>query len=234
MKLVWDQVGEHFYETGVDHGVLYPIQADKTYSKGVAWNGLTGVTQSPSGADETKIFADNIKYLSLRAAEDFGATITAYTFPEEWEECDGSAQVAKGVVIGQQARKTFGFSYRTLVGNDTNGTDYGYKIHLIYGGTASPSERAYETVNESPEAIQFSWEIATIPVEVPGYKPAAHLEVDSTKCSAEALKSLEDILYGTEENEPRLPLPTEVMEIFAASGNETTTDDTTGDETTGG
>lgn len=216
-RLEWDKIGEHIYETGVDHGVLYPIQADNTYSKGVAWNGLTGVTQSPSGADETKIFADNIKYLSLRAAEDFGATITAYTYPDEWAACDGSAEVATGVVIGQQTRKTFGFSYRTLVGNDTNGTDYGYKIHLIYGATASPSERAYNTVNESPEAIEFSWEMSTVAVDVPGFKPAAHLEVDSTKADAAALKALEDILYGTENAEARLPLPREVMEIFESN-----------------
>ena len=216
-RLEWDKIGEHVYETGVDHGVLYPIQADNTYSKGVAWNGLTGVTQSPSGADETKIFADNIKYLSLRAAEDFGATITAYTYPDEWAACDGSAEVATGVVIGQQTRKTFGFSYRTLVGNDTNGTDYGYKIHLIYGATASPSERAYNTVNESPEAIEFSWEMSTVAVDVPGFKPAAHLEVDSTKADAAALKALEDILYGTDSAEARLPLPREVMEIFESN-----------------
>lgn len=216
-KIVWDLVGEHLYETGVDHGVLYPIQADNTYSKGVAWNGLTGVTQSPSGADETKIFADNIKYLSLRAAEDFGATITAYTYPDEWAVCDGSAEVATGVVIGQQARKTFGFSYRTLIGNDTNGTDHGYKIHLIYGGTASPSERAYATVNDSPEAIEFSWEVSTVPVDVPGFKPTAHLEIDSTKADAAALKALEDVLYGTETAEARLPLPKEVMEIFESN-----------------
>lgn len=222
-KLVWDQVGEHFYETGVDHGVLYPIQDDKTYSLGVAWNGLTGVTQSPSGADETKIFADNIKYLSLRAAEDFGATITAYTYPDEWEACDGSAQISTGVIIGQQARKTFGFSYRTLIGNDTNGTDYGYKIHLIYGATASPSERAYETVNDSPEAIQFSWEVSTVPVEVPGFKPAAHLEIDSTKVDSGALKAIEDVLYGTESATARLPLPKEIMEIIEShSGNSET------------
>lgn len=213
-KLVWDQIGEHLYETGTDHGVLYPIQDDKTYSLGVAWNGLTGVTQSPSGADETKIYADNIKYLSLRAAEDFGGTITAYTYPDEWEACDGSAQIAQGAVIGQQPRKSFGFSYRTLIGNDTEGTAHGYKLHLVYGATASPSERSYSTVNDSPEAIEFSWEFSTIPVEVPGYKPAAHLEIDSTKADASKLSALEDILYGTSSASARLPLPQEVMELL--------------------
>lgn len=213
-KLVWDQIGEHLYETGTDHGVLYPIQDDKTYSKGVAWNGLTGVTLSPSGADETKLFADNIKYLSIRAAEEFGATITAYTYPDEWEACDGSATIATGVVAGQQARKTFGFSYRTLIGNDTEGTDHGYKIHLIYGATASPSERAYSTVNDSPEAIEFSWEVSTVPVEVPGFKPTAHLEIDSTKAPAAKMAALEEILYGGASTEARLPLPQEVIELF--------------------
>lgn len=213
-KIVWDKIGEHYYETGVDHGVLYPIQANNTYSLGVGWNGLTGVTQSPSGAEETKLFADNIKYLSLRSAEEFGATVTCYTYPDEWEACDGSASIATGVHVGQQARKTFGLSYRTLIGNDTEGTDHGYKIHLIYGATASPSERAYASVNDSPEAIEFSYELSTVPVEVPGYKPTAHLEVDSTKADAAKLTALETILYGSETAEPRLPLPQEVMELF--------------------
>ena len=232
MKLVWDKVGEHFYETGVDHGVLYPIQADKTYSKGVAWNGLTNVSQSPSGAEETKLFADNIKYLSLRSAEDYGATIEAYTYPDEWAECDGSAEIAKGVNASQQGRKTFGFSYRTLLGNDTDGTDYGYKIHIVYGCTASPSERAYATVNDSPEAIQFSWEISSIPVEVPGFKPSAHLEIDSTKCSAEALKAIEDVLYGTEEVEASLPMPKKIMELVEENTNTETNTETSTEEPT--
>ena len=204
-KLVWDQVGERLYETGTKKGVLYPFESN-AYAKGVAWNGLTAVTESPSGADD-------IKYLNLRSAEEFGATIEAYTYPDEFAECDGSAYIAPGIKIGQQKRKMFGFSYTTTVGNDTEGDDHGYKIHLVYGATASPSEKSYQTINDSPEAITFSWEVATTPVEVKGFKPTATLEIDSTKVDADKLTALEDILYGTENAEPRLPLPDEVVAL---------------------
>lgn len=213
MKLAWDKIGEHIYETGVDHGVLYP-SLGTSYGNGVAWNGLTAVNETPSGADANDSYADNIKYLSLRAAEDFGATIEAFTYPKEFEVCDGSAEIAPGVMIGQQSRRSFGFSYRTLMGNDVDGQDYGYKLHLVYGCTASPSERSYGTVNESPEPINFSWEVTTIPVDVPGFKPTAIITIDSTKCSAYALKKLEEILYGTDTTSARLPLPAEVITIM--------------------
>lgn len=213
-KLQWDKTGEHFYETGVDHGVLYPMNADgQTYGNGVAWNGLTAVTESPEGAEVSAIYADNIKYLNLMSAEDFKATIEAYTYPEEFEQCDGSASLAEGIKIGQQARKAFGFCYRTKVGNDLN-PDLGYKIHIIYGATAAPSERAYETVNDSPEAITFSWEVSTIPVEVTGYKPTAHLEIDSTKVDAAKLAEIEAKLYGSDNEEPVLLLPDEIIAII--------------------
>lgn len=215
MKLKWDQIGEHFYETGVDHGVLYP-SLGKTYANGVAWNGLTAVNETPSGADANDSYADNIKYLSLRAAEDFGATIEAFTYPKEFEICDGSAEIAPGVLIGQQNRRAFGFSYRTLMGNDVSGQDYGYKLHLVYGCTASPSERSYSTVNESPEPLTFSWELSTVPVDVPGFKPTAILTIDSTACRKSALRKLEDILYGTDTTAARLPLPEEVISIMSA------------------
>lgn len=211
-KLVWDQVGERLYETGTKKGVLYPFESN-AYAKGVAWNGLTAVTESPSGAEATAIYADDIKYLNLRSAEEFGATIEAYTYPDEFAECDGSAYIAPGIKIGQQKRKMFGFSYTTTVGNDTEGDDHGYKIHLVYGATASPSEKSYQTINDSPEAITFSWEVATTPVEVKGFKPTATLEIDSTKVDADKLTALEDILYGTENAEPRLPLPDEVVAL---------------------
>lgn len=197
-KLVWDQIGEHYYETGVNHGVLFPF--DKTqakYGKGVAWNGLTGVTESPSGAEATALYADNIKYLNLYSAEEFGATVTAYTYPDEFAVLDGSAEIAKGVAIGQQNRGTFGLAYRTEKGNDTSGSDYGYKIHIIYGATASPSEKGYSTINDSPEAIEFSWELNTTPVSVAGFKPTATLVIDSTKSDASKLAAFENILYGT-------------------------------------
>lgn len=225
-RIVWDATGEHTFETGVDHGVLYPITSEGTYTMGYAWNGLTGVTQSPSGAEATDLYADNIKYLSLRSAEDFGATIEAYTYPDEWAQCDGSAELAAGVMIGQQGRKAFGLSYRTLIGNDVDGQNHGYKLHLIYNATAAPSERSYETVNDSPEAITFSWEVTTIPVSVgEGFKPTAHLEIDSTKADANKLKVLEAILYGMNEGDdvqlpqgvtagPRLPLPADVKALF--------------------
>lgn len=213
-KLVWDQIGEKLYETGVDHGVLYPIQADGAYSKGVAWNGLTAVTESPSGAEASPIYADNIKYLNLVSAEEFGATVEAYMYPEEFGECDGSAAIATGVYIGQQKRKTFGLSYRTLIGNDVDNADHGYKLHLIYGALASPSEKGYTTVNDSPEAITFSWELNTTPVAVPGFKPTASLTIDSTKADADKLAALEEILYGSDDVEPRLPMPEEIMTLM--------------------
>lgn len=218
-KLQWDQIGERTYETGVDRGVLYVANKDGTYPKGVAWNGLTNVTESPSGAEATALYADNIKYLNLISAEDFGATVEAYTYPNEFMECDGSVEIAKGVTVGQQTHKAFGLCYRTYVGNDQELTDHGYKIHIIYNATASPSEKAYGTVNDSPEAITFSWELTTTPINVTdGVKPAANLIVDSTKTDPSKLKALEDILYGTEENEPRLPLPSEIIEIIGAAG----------------
>lgn len=217
-KIVWDRAGEHFYETGVDHGVLYPTVSG-SYGKGVAWNGLTSVSESPSGADSSAQYADNIKYLNLIAAEEFGATIEAFTYPEEFAVCDGSAEPVRGVKIGQQTRRPFGFCYRTLLGNDLEGTEYGYLIHLVYGATASPSERAYSTVNDSPEAITFSWEVTTTPVEVPGYKPTANLIIDSTKVSAAAMTKIENILYGTDEEDPRLLMPAEVFEIIGSTSS---------------
>ena len=214
--LVWDQSSERLYETGVDRGVLYPV-TNNAYGTGVAWNGLTAVNESPSGAEPSDIYADNIKYLTLRSAETFGATIEAYTYPDEFAECDGSATVATGVTIGQQTRKSFGLCYRTLVGNDTDGQDHGYKLHLIYGCTASPSEKSYQTVNDSPEAITFSWEVSTTPVNVEGHKPTAQLIVDSTKVDAAKLATLEAQLYGGESSEPKLPTPAEVIAIFATT-----------------
>lgn len=213
-KLKWDQIGERIYETGLDHGVLYPVTKSGTYDKGVAWNGLSAVNESPSGAEANPVWADNIKYLNLISAEDFGATVEAYTYPPEFEECDGSAEIAPGVTIGQQSRKMFGMSYRTLIGNDVNGQDHGYKLHLIYGAQASPSEKNRATINDSPEAVSFSWELSTTPVDVPGYKPTAHLAIDSTRTDAAKMKALEDILYGSETAEPRLPMPEEIMELF--------------------
>ena len=212
-KLVWDESGKRIYETGVQKGVLYVQDEGGTYPKGVAWNGLTAVTESPSGAEATPLYADDIKYLELRSAEEFGATIEAYTYPEEFEACDGSASLAKGVSIGQQDRKAFGLCYRTVVGNDVQGNSHGYKLHLIYGAVASPSEKAYATVNDSPEAVTFSWEITTTPVEVEGFKPTASITIDSTKVNSEQLAALEKKLYG-EEGEAQLPLPSEVKTIF--------------------
>ena len=194
-KIVWDKTGEHFYETGVKNGVLY-VQEGSAYPKGVAWNGLTAVTESPSGAEATPLYADDIKYLNLISTEEFGATIEAYTYPDEFAACDGSATLVDGVMIGQQARKTFGLCYRTTIGNDTNGNDYGYKLHIIYGALAAPSEKAYATINDSPEAITFSWEVTTTPVNVTGAKPTASITIDSTKADRTKLAALEDILYG--------------------------------------
>lgn len=216
-KITWDQTGERLYETGVDHGVLYPMQEGGLYNKGVAWNGLTGVTESPSGAEASPMYADNIKYLNLMSAEEFGATIEAYTYPDEFAECDGSAAIATGVYAGQQNRKTFGFSYRTVLGNDIESNDYGYKLHLVYGCLAAPSEKAYATINDSPEAITFSWEVTTTPVNVPGFKPTACITIDSTKADADKLKALEDILYGSDSEEARLPLPEEVMTLMGSA-----------------
>ena len=224
-KLVWDKTGDRLYETGVKNGVLY-IPTAGVYSKGVAWNGLTAVTESPSGAEATALYADDTKYLSLMSAEEFGATIEAYTYPDEFAACDGSAELADGVMIGQQKRSTFGLCYKTTIGNDTEGNDHGYKLHIIYGAQAKPSERAYASINDSPEAITFSWEITTTPVNVTGAKPTASLVIDSTKADPSKLSALEDILYGKDGTgeqhtgavEPRLPLPDEIKTLMTAAG----------------
>lgn len=216
-KLVWDQTGEKLYETGVNQGVLYVRGSDGNYTNGVAWNGLTAVTESPSGAEPTPIYADNIKYLNLMSTEEFGATVEAYTYPDEFAECDGSAEIAKGVLIGQQTRKTFGLCYKTIIGNDVDSDKHGYKLHFIYGALASPSEKSYATVNDSPEAITFSWELTTTPIEVEGYKPTASLVIDSTKADATKLKALEDIIYGAEAVEARLPLPAEIITLMGVA-----------------
>ena len=213
-KIVWDKTGERFYETGVDRGVLYVQDDQGNYPKGVAWNGLISVTESPTGAEPTPLYADNIKYLNLTSVEEFEATIEAYTYPEEFEECDGSAELAPGITIGQQPRKAFGLCYRTKLGNDLEGDDYGYKLHLIYGAKAAPSEKGYETINDSPDAITFSWDITTTPVPVTGFKPTSILVIDSTKVDHDTLVELEEILYGSEEEDARLPLPDEVLAII--------------------
>lgn len=222
-RLVWDATGERLYETGVSQGVLYVQDSTGKYPKGVAWNGLTGVTESPSGAEATALYADDIKYLNLMSAEEFGATIEAYTYPDEFAKCDGSAELTAGVTIGQQDRATFGMCYKTVLGNDSESNNYGYKLHIIYGAKASPSEKAYATINDSPEAITFSWEVTTTPVNVSGFKPTASLTIDSTKVNAEKLTALEDILYGKDagaEGTPaavaaRLPLPDEIATLMA-------------------
>ena len=219
-KIVWDKTGEKLYETGVKNGVLYP-QVNGAYPEGVAWNGLTAVTESPSGAEATPLYADDIKYLNLYSAEEFGATIECYTYPDEFAKCDGSAEIATGVSIGQQTRQAFGMSYKTTVGNDTQGANYGYKLHLIYGATASPSEKAYSTISDSPEAITFSYEVTTTPVNVKGFNPTASIVIDSTKVPAEKLAQLEEILYGKDPTSeggedgvaPRLPLPDEIVTL---------------------
>lgn len=217
-KIVWDQTGERFYETGVKKGVLYPMAAGGTYPKGVAWNGLTAVTESPSGAEATPLYADDIKYLTLMSVEEFGGTIEAYTYPKEFEECDGSAELAKGATIGQQPRKAFGFSYVTTIGNDVDSNKHGYKLHLVYGALASPSEKAYSTINDSPEAITFSWEFTTTPVAVAGFEPTACITIDSTKVDAAKLTALEAKLYGAETQEATLPLPNEVAALLSTAG----------------
>lgn len=214
-KLVWDKTGERLYETGVKQGVLY-VQEAGAYPKGVAWNGLTAVTESPSGAEATPLYADDIKYLNLMSAEEFGATIEAYTYPDEFKVCNGEAELAAGVSIGQQARKTFGMCYRTAIGNDVDGSDFGYKLHLIYGALAAPSEKAYATINDSPEAITFSWEVTTTPVNVTGFKPTSYVVIDSTKVDAEKLAALEAKLYGGDDAEAMLPLPDEIATMMAA------------------
>lgn len=221
-RLTWDKPGERYYETGVKQGVLYPIQTGGVYSKGVAWNGLTAVTESPSGAEATALYADDIKYLNLMSNEEFGCTIEAYTYPDEFAACDGSASLATGVMIGQQKRQIFGLCYKTTLGNDVDGNDYGYKLHLVYGCLAAPSEKAYNTINDSPEAVTFSWEVSTTPVSVKGFKPTAQITIDSTKVTEEKLTALEDILYGKDspgetDSGPRLPLPDEVATLMKAA-----------------
>ena len=216
-RLTWDDLGKRFYETGVKQGVLYP-QVGGAYPKGVAWNGLTAVTESPSGAEPTPLYADDIKYLELTSNEEFGCTIEAYTYPDEFKACNGEATLAEGVTIGQQTRVPFGFCYKTVLGNDEKKNDYGYKLHLVYGATASVSEKAFQTINDSPEAIIFSWEVTTTPVAVKGFKPTAILTIDSTTIAPEKLTALEDILYGKDEAEARLPLPDEIAELVKAAG----------------
>ena len=224
-KLVWDKSSERLYETGIKNGVLYVQGTGGTYPKGVAWNGLTAVTESPSGAEPTPLYADDIKYLNLLSTEEFGATIEAYTYPDEFAECDGSKSLADGVYIGQQARKAFGMCYKTTLGNDTEGNDHGYKLHIIYGALAAPSEKAYETINDTPEAVTFSWEISTTPVNVKGSKPTATIVIDSTKANPEKLAALEVILFGADApngegtgTDPRLPLPDEIATLMTAEG----------------
>lgn len=213
-KIVWDNVGERYYETGVNKGVLYLMDSTGAYKNGVAWNGLTSITESPSGAESTALYADDIKYLNLVSAEEFSATIEAYTYPDEFAECDGSASLVEGVMIGQQVRKTFGLCYRTTMGNDVQGNGYGYKLHLIYGCSAAPSEKAYSSINDSPEAITFSWEINTTPVNVTGHKPTALITIDSTKVDPTKLAALEEKLYGSDSEDPQMLLPDEIKALL--------------------
>lgn len=216
-RLTWDDAGKRLYETGVKQGVLYPQDNNGAYPKGVAWNGLTAVTESPEGAEPTPLYADDIKYLNLLSTEEFKATVEAYTYPDEFAECDGSGSLVEGVTIGQQDRKTFGLSYRTSLGNDVKGNEYGYKLHIVYGCLAAPSEKAYATVNDSPEAITFSWEVSTTPVNVTGFKPTASLVLDSVKLGADKMKAIEDVLYGSSAAEARLPLPDEIKSIIESA-----------------
>ena len=213
-RLIWDEVGQRFFETGVKNGVLYVQDNDGSYKNGVVWNGLTAVTESPSGAEETPLYADDVKYLTLRSAEEFGATVEAYTYPEEFEQCDGSASIAAGVTIGQQARRAFGLCYRTSVGNDIQGQNFSYKLHLIYGCTVAPSEKSYSTINDNPEAITFSWELSTVPVPVDGFSPTASLVIDASKVDEGKMELLENALFGDESNEAKLLLPNEIMEML--------------------
>ena len=213
-KLVFNNVGERLFETGVKNGVLYVMGDEGTYEKGVVWNGLTAVTESPSGADTTPLYADDVKYVVIYAAEEFGATVEAFTYPEEFEQCDGSAAIFEGVTIGQQSRKSFGMCYKTSVGNDVQGQDFGYKIHIIYGAKAAPSEKSYSTINDSPEAVTFSWELSTVPVPVEGFNPTATMVIDSTRVPKEKMKLIEDKLYGTESEEATLPLPNELLALL--------------------
>lgn len=216
-RLTWDDAGKRLYETGVKQGVIYPQDGNGAYPKGVAWNGLTAVTESPEGAEPTPLYADDIKYLNLLSTEEFKATVEAYTYPDEFAECDGSGSLVEGVTIGQQDRKTFGLSYRTSLGNDVKGNEYGYKLHIVYGCLAAPSEKAYATVNDSPEAITFSWEVSTTPVNVTGFKPTASLVLDSVKLGAAKMKAIEDVLYGSSAAEARLPLPDEIKSIIESA-----------------
>lgn len=220
-KLIWDATGEKKFEAGVDHAVLYPINAQGEYTPGVAWNGITQISETPEGAEPQNQYADNIKYFSLMSAEELNGTIEAYMYPDEWNLCDGSSELVKGVMIGQQNRKAFGLSYRTKIGNDVDDLDHGYKLHLLYGAKASPSERTYETINDSPEPVTFSWEYTTSPVNVEGHQPTALLTIDSTKVDADKLAALEEILYGSDDTgseDPRLPLPNEVLALL--NGNQ--------------
>ena len=213
-KLVFNNVGERLFETGVKNGVLYVMGDDGAYENGVVWNGLTAVTESPSGAETTPLYADDVKYVVIYAAEEFGATVEAYTYPEEFEQCDGSAAISEGITIGQQTRKSFGMCYKTSVGNDVQGQDYGYKIHIIYGAKAAPSEKSYSTINDSPEAVTFSWELSTVPVPVEGHNPTATMVIDSTRVPAEKMALIEAKLYGSEESEATLPLPNEILDLI--------------------
>ena len=213
-RLIWDEVGQRFFETGVKNGVLYVQDNDGSYKNGVVWNGLTAVTESPSGAEETPLYADDVKYLTLRSAEQFGATIEAYTYPEEFEQCDGSAAIADGVTIGQQARRAFGLCYRTALGNDIQGQEFSYKLHLLYGCTVAPSEKSYSTINDNPEAITFSWELSTVPVPVEGFNPTASLVIDASKVDEGKMQQLEDALFGNESSEATLLLPNQIMELI--------------------
>lgn len=220
-RLQWDAVGERFYETGTRRGVLFPKNDNGTYRKGVAWNGLTAISESPSGAEETKLYADDIKYLSLRSAEEFGATVEAYTYPDEWAECDGSASLGDGIYIGQQTRRGFAMSYQTVLGNDAAGESYGYKLHIIYNAMAAPSEKSYATINDSPEAITFSWELSTTPISFgDNLKPSATLTIDSTKINPDILAQIENKLYGTSETDPTLPTPEWILSLFENSGED--------------
>ena len=220
-RIVWDETGKRFYQAGVKNAVLYPnLEEDGSYSGGVAWNGITALTESPSGAEPTPLYADDIKYLNLMSAEDFAATLEAYTYPEEFEECDGSTSIATGITIGQQKRKPFALSYKTSLGNDIEGVDYGYLIHIIYNAVAAPSEKSRETINEDPDALTLSYELSTTPVNVKGYKPTAHLTIDSTKVPEETLKKLEDILYGSSTEAARCPLPDEIITLAGPDATE--------------